>query len=91
MKQLYDEFHLNDVRPVSKCVEITCAHVDVVTFNFKEMMCSLLTDPNLMQDENLIFKEDPLEPPNPNPTHVNEINTGAWYHHAHQTLCTDPK
>jgi hypothetical protein len=90
MNRLYNEFHLDNVSPMSTCVELTCAHVDVVTFNFREMMCSLLTDPNLMQEENLVFWKHPLEAPCPNPTHVDEINTSTWYWHAHQTLCTNP-
>ena len=54
-------------------------HVDVVTFNFLEMMRSLLSDPYCMHDDNLTFpNDDPLQGPILD-DYRNELHTGSWY------------
>ena len=67
--------------------------VEVVKFDTIGMIHSLLSDPELMKDENLLFDgEDPFPIFNdkgelPNPTLLKDINSGIWYKRACETLC----
>ena len=62
----------------------------VTSFNFKEMLFSLLSDPELMQEENLLLDPtDPCSLPEES-DFLDEINTGSVYRTAHGTCCTKP-
>ena len=67
--------------------------VDLVVHDMKDLLYSLLTDPVVMRDENLLFHNDnPFDPP----VHLDErcgdyvyadVNDGSAYYDAYQTHC----
>ena len=66
----------------------------VVKFDFLEQMYSLLSDDELMHDDNLLFRGDsPLNPPPEKISpreHLHDIDDGTLYRNAHKSLVTDP-
>ena len=85
------------LKPIPKYVNIgpnKKNSVEVITFDTVGMIHSLLSDPNLMKDENLLFEGDSPYP-NIDPTtglmqlsHIlGDVNTGVWYKKACETLC----
>ena len=97
LKSASHRFNMNDLKPQSERVQLpnSKVQVDVHTFNLEAQICSLLQDPELMKDENLLFPDadDPFSPPpewsdvDPD-THVyGDINTVQWYHDTWHARC----
>lgn len=89
IEEMKNRYGAHGTLPVMKKISLERGNViEVVTFDFLEMLRSLLTDPQCMQDENLTFPcNDPLQGPRTN--HVrNEIHTGSWYKDAWKRRCT---
>ena len=64
---------------------------EVVSFCFREMFDSLLSDQELMREENLLFSpgsDTPQMPPDIS-NHLGDINTGDWFKNAYSNLCTE--
>ena len=77
-------------------VSTTPSHPDlpaeVVSFSFREMFDSLLSDSELMREENLLFCAE-SETPSMLPmisNHLGDLNTGDWFKNAYIHLCTEP-
>jgi hypothetical protein len=63
----------------------------VTTFDFHAVLYDMLTDPLLDKDSAYIFKSNsPLTPPEPNPTIINDIDTGWRYIRSWSKLQTSP-
>ena len=70
--------------------KLPCAgqETKVITHNVLESIHSLLSDPNLMTEKNLIFKQNPLEDPNEyEKEFINDINDGDCYKSAYNLYC----
>jgi hypothetical protein len=70
--------------------------VDVVTFDFMEMVRSLLTDPEIACDENFLFPdgESPMSSPacrwedvDPKTHRLSDLTSGRWYHETYYLKC----
>ena len=88
----------NSLHPKSQFINIGPQRdvpVEVVKFDTIGMIHSLLSDPDLMKDENLLFTgDDPYPKFNengdlPNPSVLKDINSGIWFKKASETLCED--
>ena len=66
------------------------AKVDVIYFDFREQLVSLLTDPRLKDAHFCHHANDPLAPPPTSFTTVGEIITGLSYRKTYQALITSP-
>ena len=88
IQQLYHHFDLNGIKPnIESAILDGGGTSEVVTFDFEEMMQSLLNDKRLMQDDYLVFcNDDPLSPPPPS-AYLGELCTGKWFAKAYQILC----
>ena len=65
------------------------ASVDIIHFDAREQVVSLLTDPRFHDGDFLHFDNDPLAPP-PNLNYLGDINTGTAYKETYKKLITDP-
>ena len=64
--------------------------VTITTHNVRHAIYSLLNDPDLMKEENLIFRENPFEEPIfSNVSEYKDINDGKAYFKAYICLCTE--
>ena len=90
IQQLYNRFDLNGIKPKIESVILDGGGTsEVVTFDFKEMIQSLLNDKRLMQDDYLVFcNDDPLSAPLPS-AYLGELCTGKWFAKAYQKLCKE--
>lgn len=66
------------------------AKVDVIHFDFREQLVSLLTDPRLKDEHFCHHANDPLAPPPASFTTVGEIITGLSYRKTYQAIITSP-
>ncbi len=91
VRNLKQVFGLENIAPITSPVSLLHGDsVQVTSFNFKEMLFSLLSDPELMQEENLLLDPtDPCSLPEKS-DFLDEINTGSVYRTAHGTCCTKP-
>jgi len=65
--------------------------VQVIHFDFEAHLTSLLDDPVLNQNQNLVVNpENPFHPYPLEKSNRSEILTGSWYGHACSTMITDP-
>ena len=65
-------------------------HVKIILHDIQRSIHSLLTDLELMKEENLIFKNSPLEDPNNNESDIIEdVNDGTCFKEAYRRLCKD--
>lgn len=94
MKNLYKSFNLGGIKPrvVNTVLPESGTKVRVVTHCAKQSIYSLLTDPTLMTDNNLLFHgDDPTLPPFLVEEEVlGDIHTGNVYKHAWSIYCTKP-
>jgi Plavaka transposase len=85
--------HLNELQPQTKKLQLPHSKqtVEIVYFSAKAVMTSLLSCPQLNQDQNYLFNGDsPLTPPNPRPNFVGDLNTGVNYIQTHARLIKNP-
>ena len=68
------------------------AAVDVVHFDFRQQLVSLLTDPRLTDDDFLHFNDDPFAdlPELDESLMLGDVNTGDAYRETHKRLITKP-
>ena len=60
----------------------------VPVFNFKSLVVSLLLDPLIMLEENLLMTDQSyIDPSNATLYVFGDIHTGYWFKNAHQHLC----
>ena len=68
--------------------------VDMTVFNLEQSIYSLLTDPDLMNDDNLVFfdKDDPTKLPNVDytSTEIDEFVHGSRFRDAANEVCKGP-
>ena len=64
--------------------------VDIVRYNAKAAIMSLLTDPRLCDDDYLFFDDNPLQPPPKDITEIRDLNTGEAYTETYKRLINDP-
>ena len=65
--------------------------IPVTRFSIKGAIISLLTNPFLMKDENLLLDKTNPYRRVPKSTVLDDINTGWWYHETSNIMCTDDK
>ena len=67
------------------------ATIKMVVHSAPAMFASLLSDPHLNQDENMLFRNnDPLAPPPERDLELKDINTGRCYRKTWKDLIKDP-
>ena len=74
---------MHDEMPV--ILPSTGTKVNIVHYDVRDQLVSLLTDPRLADEDWLHFDDDPFKPPPPEIMHIADINTGRCcrdtYHH----------
>lgn len=93
IQQLTKMAHMEGIRPYTETVTLFKDNLEipVVCFDFIEMFLSLLNDPELNQLENFVINpEDPFGKYKSPDGRLDEINSGAFYEKAYQTMCTEP-
>ncbi|NJO65564.1 MAG: hypothetical protein HC836_47990 [Richelia sp. RM2_1_2] len=89
--------HQTNLRPLTPtAIQLTLPNakttVNIITHDIGVSIYSLLSDKSIMQEKNLIFKDNPLEDPfarESNPC-INDINDGQCYIEAYRRYCQDP-
>ena len=66
------------------------ARPQIVSFDAKNLMIELLTDPRIVDDDYLFFGNDPLQPPPDTLNYVGDLNTGRAYTETYKRLITKP-
>ena len=66
------------------------AKVNLIHYDFRDKLVSLLTDPRLTDDDFLHFNDDPFAPPPPDLDYIGDVNTGLAYKAAYKELITKP-
>ena len=99
-KFAYDSTSSEHLKPKPKYVMVgknRTNPIEVITFDTIGMIHSLLSNPNLMKDENLLFQGDtPYLKKNPStgllelPHILGDINSGTWYKKSCESLCQEP-
>lgn len=90
VKELMSRYNLEDTLPVTTSITLPqCGEtVNITTHNFLPQLYSMLTDPHLMRDENLLFcQDDPFSAPvsKRGPNYVmQDIIDGSVYREAHK-------
>ena len=84
-----DKFDLHGVTPQEEELVLHDNRTTtVVTFDFQQMMLSLLSDKDLMHSDNLALPNgDVCNVPNPYDEHIDEFTSGSFYHTGHATYC----
>ena len=96
IQYLFGRFELKGILPRTITIPTNGAHpkpfCDVVVHDALSMIHSLLRDPRLMQDDNLLFPDptNPLAAPDGDPEWIADIDTGRAYKEAHTAMCTKP-
>ncbi len=92
LKTMYKRYDLVGTKPRTTEVVLTDGSlIDVVTFDFKRMLHSILSNPDIMQESNLLF--DPKNPhayPPFDPSKFGDLHTGRYYQEAFRNLCNGP-
>ena len=87
MNKIIGEYNMEGMLP--KTIEFQLPNckkmVKVTVHDIRQAIYSLLTDPEVMKDENLIFRDNPFEEPVHKPAHISDINDGQAYYMAFQT------
>jgi hypothetical protein len=93
LNELYHLYGMQNCRPTIHNVQLSGGRVaEVSTFSFQEMFCSLLSDPEVWNANNMLFPKDSISPiihPNQSDD-LDEIISGDWYTTAFNNLCTSP-
>ena len=94
LKERYGQTGICSPKCVTTMLPMVQRPATVVKFDFLEQMYSLLCDDDLMQDDNLLFRDNsPLNPPPetilPN-QHLQDINDGQLFKMAHKNHVVDP-
>lgn len=93
VNQLIGSTNMTPLLPIIIDFELPNAKekVKVITHDIQRSIHSLLSDTELMKDENLIFKNHPLENPNDfDPEIIEDVNDGSCYKEAYARICSDP-
>ena len=89
MKKLIKRYNHLDTFPRVEAVLLPhCQRrVNMVYHSFTAMLYSLLSHPDLMKDENLLFhNDDPFSPPPEKFTHIADINSGRFYRETYKQM-----
>jgi hypothetical protein len=98
-KTLEEHFDMGGLRPkmISHQLPKSGVKLDIATFDFQEMVRSLLTNPNIADDGNWVFPDpdDPFVPPKewskvesePEAHVLNDIHQGQWYSKTYHMFC----
>ena len=89
MKKLIKRYnHLDTFPRVEALLLPHCQRrVNMVYHSFTAMLYSLLSHPDLMKDENLLFhNDDPFSPPPEKFTHIADINSGRFYRETYKQM-----
>ena len=71
-------------------LQYTERKVDIITFDLKAMVQSLLDDESIYKAENFLPNFDVMEGPE-NYDHVGDVHTGSAWRSAHERMCTEPE
>ena len=90
IESMNNRYDAHGTTPIVKEINLERGNaIKVVTFDFLEMLRSLLTDPQCMSEDNLTFpNNDPHQGPRTDGVR-NEIHTGVWYKDAWNRRCLD--
>ena len=99
IQTLATKLHMNGQRPEKVVITLPSIvpqvpkKIELVRFQFRYMLESLLTDPDLVGDlSNLDVNQDDPFGQYRSPNNVLScVNSGRWYMHAYKHLCKDPK
>ena len=88
IKKLGKWLNMEHIRPIEQKIELPSKHegkheINVTTFQFKNQVHSLLSDPILNRPENLVInKENPFSKYEPPDGLLGECLSGSWYRNA---------
>lgn len=91
-KGLYERYDLTGIRPQLKTITLPCSSqvIQVVSLDFEQLLLSLLSDEDLMTEDNLLFENgNPFSVPRRRVNKVGDVNTGSWYINAYKKLCNN--
>ena len=92
-RSLITDKYMFDLYPsiVKTSLKQSSVTVEIAKFDVTSMIVSLLVDPLLMQDDNLLMTQDGyLEPNSHTHSSYGDIHTGYWFKNAYNTLCKEP-
>lgn len=103
LNNLWSRYNMSGIAPQQVPVLLKNANVTVpvITYSFPDTLASLLTDPELMKDENFTFPDgnDPFQPPETWPQNwesndafkskkkIGELVAGKWYSDTYHARC----
>lgn len=91
--KLSQKYGLDHSSPIANTISLPGSNKDcqIITSSFRHSVFSILNNPVLMQEKNLIFKgPSPTTPPTRNPDFIDDIDTGSRYIDSWNHLCTQP-
>ena len=62
----------------------------MVVHDFKDQVCSLLSDPRIRDEDYLFHNDDPFQPPPPFCSTVGDVNTGIAYRETYKKIVKNP-
>jgi hypothetical protein len=93
VKYLENLLHMNACRPKTIPVQLQGDNMklEVVVFDVVAMLSSLLNDPELTQEENLVVStKDRFSKYETEDNRLGEVNSGLWYERAYQNMIKNP-
>ena len=95
LNHIETRYNMQGSQPQSQMVFLPgCGQtVELMVHDFKDQLYSLLSDPDVMRDENLLFHNNnpfqpPLDPRKRNGQYIyQDVNDGSVYYDAYQTQC----
>jgi hypothetical protein len=94
LNELYDHYNIDPNRTIiSQQITLSQskADVNIITYDVKWCIQSLLTDPRIQDSDYLFHDNDPFPPPPSNLDYVGDINTGKAYLESYRTFISDPE
>ena len=91
LRQRYQIYQCPGLTLTRMTLPYSKARTDVVHYDAKEAIISLLTDPRITDDDYLFFGNDPFQAPPDKLNYVEDLNTGRAYIETYKKLITKPK
>jgi hypothetical protein len=91
-KKLRERYNMTDKYSLVKKMVLPSskARVNVVYNDAQAVLQSLLTDPNIRDEDYMFFNEDPFAPPPEDLDYIADLNTGKAYLETYKKLITKP-
>ena len=90
LKERYKIYNNPGVKMTRMTLPHSKACADIVHYDAKEAIISLLTDPRICDDDYLFFGNNPFQGPPDRLNYIEDLNTGRAYTETHRKLITKP-